>query len=345
MFVGWNRQNCDSRGPQSTLPRSMPKVVDCCSNSAGISAAISFIVASLRMRSLRMAIIVLLLAGYSTAVSLAIVYFSGGEMNLLMTMLPPLVYVLTISSAVHLCNYYRDALQEPTSGLSAPETAIAQGWLPCTLAAVTTAVGLASLTTSKIDPIRFFGIYAALGVIASLIMLLIVLPAALHLFPPREPQARGARKEPRRRHQAIIGVITRHHAVLTVGGLLLLVVCGARIPFLRSTVKLQDRFLPSSDAIADYRWLEQNIGPMVPLEVVIHVDKNDPRDRLEQIKLVAAAQARIQSLDQPVATMSAVNLCGRLPKSRSVRDIVERKMIGSARTRQRLSDAKLLREN
>ena len=83
---------------------------------AGVSAAASFILATLRLRSIRLALLVLAAACYCTALALAIVYFSGGRMNLLMTMLPPLVYVLTISAAVHLVNYYRDAVRETGLG-------------------------------------------------------------------------------------------------------------------------------------------------------------------------------------------------------------------------------------
>ena len=91
-----------------------------------------------------MAIMILVVAVYSTAVSLAILYYSGSNMNLLMTMLPPLIYVLSISSAVHLANYYRDAVNKsgdrdaPTTSPLA--TSVRQGWLPCVLAAATTAI-------------------------------------------------------------------------------------------------------------------------------------------------------------------------------------------------------------
>jgi Cu/Ag efflux pump CusA len=80
------------------------------------------------------------------------------------------------------------------------------------------------------------------------------------------------------------------------------------------------------------------------LEVVIHVDKDDPRKQFEQIQLIAAVQRKIHALDEPVATMSAINLCPPLPRSHSVRGIVGRKVIGSPRTKQRLTDANYLRE-
>ena len=87
---------------------------------------------------MRLAVILLVGAGYSSGLGLAVLYYTGGKMNLLMTMLPPLIYVLTISAGVHLINYYRDAIRE--GGLAgAPDRAIAQGWLPCLLAAGTPA--------------------------------------------------------------------------------------------------------------------------------------------------------------------------------------------------------------
>ena len=46
--------------------------------------------------------------------------------------MPSLVYVLGLSGAVHIVNYYREAVRE--HGLEgAPRRALAHGFLPCTL--------------------------------------------------------------------------------------------------------------------------------------------------------------------------------------------------------------------
>ena len=325
---------------------------------AGLSAIVSFVVASLRMRSIRLAVSVLFVAVYSTAVALAMLYLGSGKMNLLMTMLPPLIYVLTISSAVHLANYYRDARQSAEANpdqTNVPPaiTAIRHGWAPCALAAGTTGIGLISLVLSKIEPIQSFGFYSAAGVVVSVVLLFLLLPSILYLFPPRQPadkRAESAEVESDEKAPTsasggkFVDTVIRRHAVLATACLTLMLLCAWRIPSIESTVKLQDRFLPSSDAIADYRWLEEHIGPMVPLEVVLHFDKTDPRDRIEQLRLVALVQSKIQSLEQPVATMSAFNLCPKLPSGHRVRDIVQRKVINGQRTQEQLADAKYLSE-
>jgi predicted RND superfamily exporter protein len=280
---------------------------------------------------------------------LALLHFTGTRMNLLMTMLPPLIYVLSISSAVHFANYYRDALGE-SSPLEALRVALRQGSVPCVLAAATTSIGLASLVTSKIDPIREFGMFSAAGVILGVGILFLLLPAALHLFPPRlqgktppNPPPQGSQLPrglpPGRR---VVQAIGHHHGVVVVVGLAMMAFCGAAFPHLQSTVKLQDRFLPGSDAIGDYQWLEREIGPMVPLEVVLHFDNDDPRDLLSQLRIVSLVQAKLQRLREPVSTFSAVNLSPPLPSGASLRDVITRKLIDRPATRDKWTAAKYL---
>jgi predicted RND superfamily exporter protein len=308
---------------------------------AGFSALISFFVASVRLRSVRLAIMILVVAGYSNGLALAILFVCGSHMNLLMTMLPPLVYILSISSAVHLANYFRDAASEPKSK-TALETAVAKGWLPCVLAAATTSIGLVSLSLSKIEPIQMFGIFSALGVISSVGVLFLFLPAALQLFPPRIKQSAGNKAETVRFSDRVVTGISRHHFVVVVTCLVVMGFYAKGLPFIKSTVRLQDRFLDGSDAIEDYKWLETHVGPMVPLEIVIHFDKDSSLDTVKQMQLVLAVQKKIHSLDESVATMSAINLSPSLPRGNRVRDVVARKLINRPSTKQHLIDSNFL---
>ena len=294
---------------------------------AGISALLSFVVATVRMRSFRLAVMVLAGAIYSTALTLAILYFSGGKMNLLMTMLPPLVYVLSISASVHLANYYRDAADHlPVE--DAPSMAMVHGWLPCVMAALTTAVGLASLMMSTIEPIRMFGLYAAAGVLISVVVLFLFLPSALRLFPAlAKPRAADS---PRDRLLAngssgiFVRLIGRYHVAVTTVCLVLMAYCGWGLLRVKSTIRLQDRFLPDSKVVGDYRWLEERVGPMVPLEVVIRFGHASGGDLLDQIQLVTDIQQAIQSLPEACATMSAADLIPPIPQGGGASRVIRR---------------------
>ena len=111
--------------------------------------------------------------------------------------MPALVYVLAISGAVHLVNYYRREVEEARTARCAGR-AIAHGWKPALLCSVTTALGLLSLYASDLTPIRKFGTFSALGVMLMLVVLFTFLPAALQLW-PESPQTTATKLQSRSR--------------------------------------------------------------------------------------------------------------------------------------------------
>jgi hypothetical protein len=199
--------------------------------------------------------------------------------------MPSLVYVLGMSGAVHIVNYYRDSMHDV--GLRrAPGHALFLGWKPCTLAAVTTAMGLLSLCTSNILPIRKFGFFSAVGVVATLALLFTYLPAALQVWPPRRfRQRRGERHEKTRMEtwvdQFWHGVgqwMVRYYVlalVLCFGSMFAL---GWGITRINTDVQLLKMFDADAKIIRDYRWLEENMGKLVPMEVVVRVAPDCLRD-------------------------------------------------------------------
>jgi len=157
---------------------------------AGLSALVGLGVSWLLFRSMRLTAMVFFTAILCAGTGLAAVFFSGGTCDAVLLSMPSLVYVLSISASIHLINYYHDAVRR--QGLAgAPDGALALGWLPCTVAALTTAVGLGSLSASHVVPISKFGVYSAAGVMAALAWVFLFLPACLHFFPTRSSTASG----------------------------------------------------------------------------------------------------------------------------------------------------------
>lgn len=290
---------------------------------AGLSGLVSLLMAGFRLGSLKLALIVLVGAGYATAASLALMYYSGGTMNLLMTMLPPLIYVLTISAAVHLVNYYRDAIRD-TGLATAARKAVAHGWLPCVMAGGTTAIGLVSLGTSKIGPIQQFGVYSAIGMVVSVIVLLVYLPAALTVFPT--PASGSADESSGKFATWFITRVVRHRLTAIVACVLLMGFFGFGLSRIGSTVKLQDRFVAQSRILNDYRWLEEHLGPLVPLEVILRFGKDSPLKMHERLSLVADVQNRINSVDDQSVSLSASAFIPPATQGRGFSQLVGRTM-------------------
>ena len=141
---------------------------------------ISLALCSVCLRSIWLTLPVLAVGALGQAAMLAIVYFLGITMNAILIVLPPLVFVLTVSAGVHLVNYFYDELRTGARE-GATTRALRKGWIPCVLAAVTTAIGLASLMVSEVQPIQQFGALAAIGVLLTMRLLFLLLPGAMEV--------------------------------------------------------------------------------------------------------------------------------------------------------------------
>ena len=117
----------------------------------------SFIVSGLLcwwcLRSWWYSLIVILTGAFGQGMIMALMYFMGVRLSAVLIILPPLVFVLTISSGVHLINYFYNESSRRTIH-DAVVAALAIGWKPCAIAILTTAVGLGSLALSDIGPIH-----------------------------------------------------------------------------------------------------------------------------------------------------------------------------------------------
>ncbi len=247
---------------------------------AGLSYGVGLLLCWLIFRDWRLTFYVFLTAMFSQATSLAIVHYSGGKVDAILLSMPTLVYMLTIASAVHIVNYWRDSFGEGDAATAAAH-AVAKGFVPCSLAAMTTAVGLASLYISDLVPIRNFGIYSAAAVLASLPWIFLFLPAWLSFWPPAiaaMPVAQtvasphAARR--RARFVSLGELIVNRNAIIITACLAMVAFFGyATLYKMQTTVKLMKLFNSDAQIIHDYQWLESTLGALVPMEVVIHTSQ------------------------------------------------------------------------
>ncbi len=253
---------------------------------AGLSGLVGLLLAYTCFRNIRLTGMVLVVAILAAGASLAMVFYYGafevlvmgavtprlGKLDAILMSMPAVVYVLGLSGAIHLVNYYRDAVQAG-GRRGAAERAVRMALVPCAVASLTTAIGLASLASSDILPIEKFGVFSAIGVMLALGLLFGLLPVALHRFaPPTEAPAAG--DAPGRLPgwaRGMAEVICRHHGWVAAGGGAVMVLFALGLPRIESSVKLIKLLHPEADLVQDYQWLEAHLGNLVPMEVVVAV--------------------------------------------------------------------------
>jgi predicted RND superfamily exporter protein len=260
---------------------------------AGLSGLVGMVLAYACFRSVRLTALVLVVGIFSAGASLAMVFYFGafevlvmgideprlGKLDAILMSMPAVVYVLGLSGAIHMINYYRDA-EDVGGRRGAVERAVKMALMPCGLAAFTTAIGLASLATSDILPIEKFGVFSAIGVMLSLVLLFTIVPVVLHRYPPpvtsKSVQSHSASLPKWARNSA--EWICQNHAWVSWGSVAIMVLFALGVPRIHSSVKLIELLHEDSTLVQDYSWLEKHLGNLVPMEVVVAVPPEMRRD-------------------------------------------------------------------
>ncbi|MEM9413505.1 MAG: MMPL family transporter, partial [Planctomycetota bacterium] len=316
-----------------------------------VTVVIVFLLSWYRLQDFAISLTVLGFSLGCAFLSLSILYWSGGTMNLTMIMMPTLTFILGVSASVHMANYYRKAVSEG-AGWEAADIALKAGAVPITLSSITTAIGLASLAASQVTPIRMFGIYSAIGIIASLPIILLLMPAVMFQFRGRISR-RSRRENKSRREQEtgvshgmskLVHIVCRYHGLVSIPAIIALLILSFGISFLKGSVKLQNRFAERTKIIQDYQWLEENLGPLVPLEIVVTFDKGNDLPSWQQMLLIEKVEKDLLKNDLGAASMSAATFKPKFPKGNNIANLMQRK-IGIEiwqNQEQNLIDAKLI---
>lgn len=260
-------------------------------------------------RSISATIMIFFVGGIAAMMSLAFVWWFGATADAILMSMPAMVYVLGLSGAAHIINYYQEAVDEHGPA-TAPGRAILHGWKPAVLCNVTTAIGLVMLVTSELVPIRKFGVFSAIGVLATLVVLFTYLPAALQLWPLKARKKASDQSWLDRQLAGfwgrLGGWIINHHALTAVTCTLVIAGVGYGIVHMRTSVNMLKMFNADSKIIRDYNWLEANLGRLVPMEIVVRVPQRDQcpsndairtlQEELELPETTAARQAEIQQV-------------------------------------------------
>lgn len=245
---------------------------------AGLCALFGFVLSMICFRDLRLTFFVFWVSLLSAGIGMAMVWATGSRCDTILLSMPALVYVLAMSGSIHIINYYHDEIRH--GGIpGAAERAIKVAWYPCTMAAFTTALGLGSLYMSDLIPIMKFGFYSALGVMLALILMFLYLPALLHFYPSRKFALKyGGKGEEEdnslitRFWQVCGGFVVKHNKFVAITCLLLMAFFAYGVFQIKVSVKMMRFFTPDSEIITHYTWLENKLGPLVPMEVVVVFD-------------------------------------------------------------------------
>jgi len=105
------------------------------------------------------------------------------------TTLFALITIIGIANSVHLISQFRLEYAQRPDRKAAVLAGLTKAGTPCFFTSLTTAIGFGSLVTSSIPGIADLGIFAAIGIMSSYLLSIILIPAGLLRFPPPKPDS------------------------------------------------------------------------------------------------------------------------------------------------------------
>lgn len=259
-----------------------------------LSAVVALVLAVVLLRKVRLTVVVLGVTLIATAVGVSMLPATGTPMNMVLTVLSPLLLVLTLSAAIHVSNYWRHASTQTDDRAAAAATARNVAFWPCMLAAVTTAIGLASLLTSPLRPVRDFGFYSAIGVLIGLAAALLALPALLSVLPmgavlPPGREASGWARFGRS--------VAKRGNVVAIASVLLGIITCFGLQWFRTETRVISYFPSDAPIVKDYEFLERHLAGITPIDIVVTFD-DDARRRIpiaERVELVRRVEEAVRA--------------------------------------------------
>ena len=146
-------------------------------------------------RSLRSVLLPLAVVVAAVIWTLGIMAATGFPMFFVTSMMPVVLMAIGVADGIHiLSRYYDELLEHPdTSSSAAVLAAMREMWQPVVLTSLTTAAGFLSFLTSAMVPIRYFGVFTGVGILAAMVFSLTLMPALLSLLSPTV--SRGLRRQ------------------------------------------------------------------------------------------------------------------------------------------------------
>lgn len=197
-----------------------------------------------------------------------IIAWLGVSLDLMLTLLPMLIFVISTSGSIHLITRFRNEYITGVPKHIAIRKSTIETGVPNFLNAFTTAIGFASLVIIPVVPVQHFGLFTAGGILISFFINLLLIPTALKVLRINPSETSLSVKEESKRSKLIHFVFEKPK--LIAGTFALLILVGGYFSF---NVKIDNHFLddlsPSSKLKKDLNFFEENFSGIRPFEMNI----------------------------------------------------------------------------
>lgn len=269
-------------------------------------------------RSIWGVLVPVLVLGIGFFWSLAFLLLTGGELDVLVVMQPPILLVIGLSGIVHFMSSYKNKLAGMTKD-SAIQQTFRELAVPVFLTCLTTAVGFFSLAVTDVISLNRFGWFTGFGVLWMFLAIILIMPLALYIFPPLKPSGKTNNSG---FWQRLLGSwflwILRRRWMVHLGFVILSIGAAIGISQVKTNGYILDNLPTDHPLIKEFEFFDQKFGGSKPLE--FHIGIGEDSESLleyEVLQELAKLEEFIQQTFQTGSLLSPLTLIKSLNKAQN----------------------------
>ena len=280
----------------------------------GISLLFIVLLLLVTFRSFRGILLPLATVLIAVVWAIGLLTLSGKGISILLNMLPPIIFVVGMSDAIHLYSRYLEELRKGESREVAIRRMVFQTGKAAFYTSLTTAIGFASLYFTGIPALQDFGIFTAAGVMSAYAVAILLMPSWLRLTPvPRKSIARSEGNW-EQFLQRLYTVVVERRKTISVGAVVLTILLAGVVSQIKLNSFILDDLRPDEPLRKDFAFFETYFSGVRPFEMGVKLRDSAGTllDRkhllaLNEIEQMLRTDYDVHAIQSPVAVIKAVN--------------------------------------
>jgi predicted RND superfamily exporter protein len=225
-------------------------------------------------RRTRTVVIALSSIGLGMVLFMGYLGISNQELSAMTGLYPILMIIVGTSDVIHIMSKYLDELEKGNPKRASIIITIKEIGLATLLTSVTTAVGFTTLLTSKIVPIREFGINAAVGVLIAYFTVIFFTTTLLSFYDLNKLASKKTRTFFWKKWMGAAYMASFKTRMIWLSIMGFLVFCAIGISMVTTNYKIESNLPIGAKITKDFYFFEEEFVGFRPVEVAVTTDKS-----------------------------------------------------------------------
>jgi uncharacterized protein len=242
--------------------------------------------------------------------------FLGIQLTIVLTLIPPLVIVISVPNCIYLINKYHSEYKVHGNKVLALQRVVRKIGYVTLLTNVTTALGFAAFILTDSLTLVDFGVITSVNILIIFVLSITIIPITYsYSRPPKERHYKHLDKKWVRGLITSLEVIVQNHRNWVYTVTIAVVALGVfGISRMETTGKLSDDFSKKDPVYKDLKFLEKSFGGVVPLDIIIDTKKKNGVRSASTLKKIEELKLQLEEekiLSKPLSIVEFVKFANQ----------------------------------